>query len=173
MLPSPQKLLKQVISTFRACKHRLICAGIPYSQLTIGVPRETFPNERRVAMTPANAALLLKKGFGRVLIESDAGAHAQFSNDTFTSAGATIGSRDDVFASADVLLKVRPPTFGAEAEHIKKDATVVSFLYPTQNKETVEVLAKRGVNALAMDMVPRISRAQTFDALRSVCACAL
>ncbi|KZV73394.1 PNTB-domain-containing protein [Peniophora sp. CONT] len=144
------------------------CTGIPYSQLTIGVPRETFPNERRVAMTPSNAALLLKKGFGRVLIEHDAGAHAQFADDAFTGAGATVGSRDDVFASADVLLKVRPPTFGAETEHIKKGATLVSFLYPTQNKETVEVLAKRGVNALAMDMVPRISRAQTFDALSSM-----
>jgi NAD(P) transhydrogenase len=134
--------------------------------VTIGIPREIYPNERRVAMTPSNTALLLKKGFARVLIEHDAGAEAQFSNEAFEKAGATLATREDVYANADVMLKVRPPGFGAEVDHIKKGSTLVSFLYPRQNKEVVEALAGRGVNALAMDMVPRISRAQTFDALR-------
>jgi H+-translocating NAD(P) transhydrogenase len=141
--------------------------GIPYSSLTIGVPRETFPNERRVAMTPQNAALLLKKGFSKVLVEKDAGADAQFLNEDYEKAGATLASREEVF-DADIMLKVRPPAYGKEVDHIKKNGTIISFLYPTQNKETIEALSRRNVNALAMDMIPRISRAQTFDALRFV-----
>jgi NAD(P) transhydrogenase len=118
-------------------------------------------------MTPQNAALLLKKGFGRVLVERDAGAQAEFLNEDYEKAGATLVSREEVFG-ADIMLKVRPPAFGPEVEHIKSGSTVVSFLYPRQNKEIVDALAKRGANALAMDMIPRISRAQTFDALRFV-----
>ena len=141
-------------------------SGTPYSALTIGVPREMFPNECRVSLTPQNVAILLKKGFSRVLIERDAGAHAQFLNEDYEKAGATLVSRQDLFSASDILLKVRPPLHGQEAEHVKEGSTLVSFLYPRQNKELVEVLAKRRINALAMDMIPRISRAQTFDALR-------
>ncbi|KAA1469444.1 PNTB-domain-containing protein [Dentipellis sp. KUC8613] len=142
--------------------------SIPYSSLTVGVPREIYPNERRVALTPQNTALLLKRGFGKVLVEKDAGTAAQFLNDAYEKAGATLASKEDVLHNSDILLKVRPPLLGQEAEHVKDGSTVVSFLYPRQNKEIVDALAKKSVNALAMDMIPRISRAQTFDALSSM-----
>ncbi|KAG5653824.1 hypothetical protein H0H81_010097 [Sphagnurus paluster] len=142
--------------------------GIPYSSLTVGVPREVFPGERRVSLTPQNAALLLKKGFSKVLVERHAGVEAQFLDEQYASAGATIVSREEVFASSDIMLKVRPPLHGQESDHVREGSTVISFLYPAQNKMIVESLASRKVNALAMDMIPRISRAQVFDALSSM-----
>lgn len=147
------------------CKLRF--QGTPYSSLRVGVPREVFPNERRVALTPQNVALLRKKGFAEVLVERDAGTHAQFLNEDYEKAGATLTSRDQLFAKTDIMLKVRPPLRDQEVERIKHGSTLVSFLYPRQNKELVDALAKKNVNTLAMDMIPRISRAQTFDALRS------
>lgn len=132
------------------------------------MPKEIFPNERRVALTPQNAALLFKKGFGKILVEHSAGTSAQFLDEQYAAAGATLVSREELFKSSDIMLKVRPPIVGQEAEHIKEGSTVISFLYPAQNKAIVEALAARKVNAFAMDMIPRISRAQVFDALRSV-----
>ncbi len=133
----------------------------------MGVPRELYPNESRVALTPQNVALLRKKGFGEVLIEHNAGANAQFLNEDYEKAGATLTSRERLLASSDIMLKVRPPLQDQEVEHIKHGSTLISFLYPKQNQQLVEALAKRDVNTFAMDMIPRISRAQTFDALRS------
>ncbi|KAJ7109461.1 NAD(P) transhydrogenase beta subunit-domain-containing protein [Mycena epipterygia] len=143
-------------------------AGTPYSSLTVGAPREIYPNERRVALTPQNAALLRKKGFAKVLVEKNAGVHAQFLDEQYTEAGATIVSREEVFKAADILLKVRPPLEGQESQQIKEGSTVISFLYPVQNKGIVDALASRKVNAFAMDLIPRISRAQVFDALSSM-----
>lgn len=117
-------------------------------------------------MTPQNVSLLLKKGFSEVLVEHDAGAQAQFLNEDYEKAGATLVSREDILKTSDILLKVRPPLLGKEAEYVRDGSTLISFIYPRQNKEIVEALSQRGVNALAMDMIPRISRAQTFDALR-------
>ncbi|ESK94539.1 nad transhydrogenase [Moniliophthora roreri MCA 2997] len=142
--------------------------GIPYSYLTVGIPRETYPNERRVSITPQNASLLLKKGFGKVLVERNAGAEAQFLDEMYASAGATIVAQEDLYKASDVLLKVRPPSVGGEVDSIKEGSTLISFLYPAQNKDLVEYLASRKVDALAMDMIPRISRAQVFDALSSM-----
>jgi H+-translocating NAD(P) transhydrogenase len=133
----------------------------------VGVPREIYPDEFRVALTPQNVALLRKKGFAEVLIEHDAGTHAQFPNGDYEKAGATLASRDHLFAKADIMLKVRPPLLDKEVMHMQCGSTLISFLYPKQNKELVNALAKRDINSLAMDMIPRISRAQTFDALRS------
>ena len=133
----------------------------------MGVPREIYPNECRVALTPQNVALLRKKGFAEVLIEHDAGTHAQFSNEDYEKAGATLASRVHLFAKADIMLKVRPPLLDEEVGRIKHGSSLISFIYPKQNKELVEALAKSDVNTFAMDMIPRISRAQTFDALRS------
>ncbi|KAJ7774492.1 NAD(P) transhydrogenase beta subunit-domain-containing protein [Mycena maculata] len=141
--------------------------GTPYSSLTIGAPREIYPNERRVALTPQNAAVLRKKGFAKVLVEKNAGENAQFLDEQYTAAGATIASREEVFES-DILLKVRPPLEGEESQRIKQGSTVISFLYPVQNKQIVNTLASRKVNAFAMDLIPRISRAQVFDALSSM-----
>ncbi|KZT11319.1 PNTB-domain-containing protein [Laetiporus sulphureus 93-53] len=142
--------------------------GRPYSELSVGVPVETYLNERRVAVTPQNVALLLKKGFSRVLIEKNAGAQAEFLDNQYQAAGATMADREQVFQSSDILLKVRPPVSEKEAEAVKKDGTVISFLYPNQNKAIVDALATRKVNAFAMEMIPRISRAQVFDALSSM-----
>ncbi|OAX38920.1 PNTB-domain-containing protein [Rhizopogon vinicolor AM-OR11-026] len=143
-------------------------SGVPYASLTVGAPRETFPNERRVSLTPQNVALLKKKGFVNVLVEKQAGAEAQFLDEEYVAAGATIVSRDDLFGRTDIMLKVRPPSIDKEAKTLKEGSTVISFLYPAQNKAVVDALASRKVNAFAMDMVPRISRAQTFDALSSM-----
>lgn len=142
---------------------------IPYSDLTIGVVRETFPNERRVAITPQNAALLLKKGFSRVLVERGAGIEAQFTDAAYEKAGVTLGDSREVWGQSDILMKVRAPSFEgeiSEVDRLKEGATLISFIYPTQNKKVVEKLASRGTTAFAMDMIPRISRAQVFDALR-------
>ena len=133
----------------------------------MGVPREVFPNERRVALTPQNVTLLRKKGFAEVLIENDAGAHAQFLNEDYEKAGATLASREHLFAKTDIMLKVRAPSLEAEVERIKHGSTLISLIHPKQNRELIEALAKRDVNTFAMDMIPRISRAQTFDVLRS------
>ena len=147
--------------------------GTPYSSLTVGVPRETYPNERRVAITPQNTALLLKKGFSRVLVERGAGIEAQFTDNAYTDAGATLVERDEVWSTSDILLKVRAPSLGSpdargEIQLLRENSTLVSFLYPKQNKELVEAIAAQKATAFAMDMIPRISRAQVFDALRYV-----
>jgi NAD(P) transhydrogenase len=142
-----------------------------YSTITIGIPKESYPGERRVAITPQNVALLLKKGFSRVLIERGAGIEAQFTDEAYEQAGAKTVDRRSVFSESDILLKVRALSIdGAEAEvdAIREGATVISFLYPVQNKPVVDRIASRKATAFAMDMVPRISRAQVFDALSSM-----
>jgi H+-translocating NAD(P) transhydrogenase len=143
---------------------------VPYTSLTVGIPRETFPNERRVAITPQNVVLLLKKGFLRVLIESGAGAEAQFTDEAYRKAGAIIVEKDVIWSQSDILLKVRAPGIEDgplnEVNSMRDGTTVISFLYPAQNKPVVEALAARGITSFAMDKIPRISRAQVFDALR-------
>jgi NAD(P) transhydrogenase len=143
----------------------------PYSNLTIGIPKESYPGERRVAITPQNVKLLLKKGFSRVLIERGAGAEAQFTDEAYEQAGAKTVDRRSVFSEADIMLKVRALSIegeDSEVDAIREGATVISFLYPVQNKPVVDRIASRKATSFAMDMVPRISRAQVFDALRSV-----
>jgi NAD(P) transhydrogenase len=133
------------------------------------VPKESYPGERRVAITPANVALLLKKGFSRILIERGAGVEAQFTDEAYEQAGAKTVDRRSVFSEADILLKVRALSIDgkeSEVDAIREGATVISMLYPVQNKPTVDRIAGRKATAFAMDMVPRISRAQVFDALR-------
>ncbi|PGH02187.1 NAD(P)(+) transhydrogenase (AB-specific), alpha subunit [Blastomyces parvus] len=151
-----------------------LITSVPYSALTVGIPFETFPNERRVALTPQNAALLLKKGFGRVLIERGAGAQAQFTDEAYEKAGATLVDRTAVWQDSDILLKVRAPLLNGpnntnnEVAALREGGTLISFLYPALNKELVNALAARRVTSFAMDMIPRISRAQVFDALSSM-----
>lgn len=124
--------------------------GVPYSSLTVGIPREIFPNECRVSLTPQNAALLRKKGFSQVLVEHNAGVRAQFLDEHYAAAGATLVSRDELFKQSDILLKVRPPLIGQEAERISEGSTVISFIYPAQNKAIVDTLAARKTNAFAV-----------------------
>lgn len=156
-------------SSSTAAYPRSLSSAIPYSALTVGIVREIYPNERRVAITPQNAALLLKKGFGRVLIEHGAGSEAQFTDQAYQQVGVTLVKRNTVWSESDILLKVRAPSFEGpedEVDALREGATIISFLYPAQNKRLVERLASQGVTSFAMDMIPRISRAQVFDALR-------
>ncbi|KAL4773330.1 NAD(P) transhydrogenase beta subunit-domain-containing protein [Aspergillus nidulans var. acristatus] len=144
---------------------------VPYSSLTVGVPREIYPNERRVALTPQNVALLLKKGFVRVLVERGAGDGAQLLDQAYEKAGATLVDQATVWSESNIVLKVRGPQLNGpfnEAEALKPGSTIISFLYPAQNRQLVDKLAARGANSFAMDMIPRISRAQVFDALSSM-----
>ncbi|KAK2193652.1 hypothetical protein NP493_9g04024 [Ridgeia piscesae] len=139
--------------------------GIPYKDLVIGVPKEVFKNERRVAIVPATVKNLIKKGFS-VTVEESAGVLAKFGNEDYEAAGASLRSAEDVFKS-DIVLKVRAPT-PTEIERLRDENTLISFLYPAQNKELIDLMAKRHSTVFAMDCVPRISRAQVFDALSSM-----
>jgi NAD(P) transhydrogenase subunit alpha len=135
--------------------------------MKIGVPRETHPGERRVATTPDVAAQLQKLGYD-VVVEKDAGAAASFSDEAYEEAGCSIvGSSADIWSGADIILKVRPPE-GDQATGLKDSQTLISFLYPGQHPELLEQLTRSGGTALAMDSVPRISRAQKMDALSSM-----
>ncbi|GMT32860.1 hypothetical protein PFISCL1PPCAC_24157 [Pristionchus fissidentatus] len=139
--------------------------GIPYSDLTVSTVKETFKGERRVALSPAATANLVKKGF-IVQVEESAGSSAQFSNDDYAAAGAKIVSRDAAMQS-DILLKVRAP-LPPEVAYLRDQSTLISFIHPALNQSLIDEMAKKRLTVFAMDSVPRISRAQVFDALSSM-----
>ena len=121
-----------------------------------------------MALTPTNVALLLKKGYSKVLVERGAGAAAEFHDDAYEKAGATlVDSASGIWSTADIVLKVRSPA-DTEIESIKENQTIVSFVQPAQNKDLVQKVADKKATLFAMDMIPRISRAQVFDALSSM-----
>jgi NAD(P) transhydrogenase subunit alpha len=135
--------------------------------MEIGVPGESFAGERRVATTPDVAAQLIKLGYG-VAVQSGAGAHASFSDDAYRAAGCEIvDTVGEIYDRCDIVMKVRAPE-GEELGLLKSGQTLISFLWPAQNPELLQTLTERGVTALAMDSVPRISRAQKMDALSSM-----
>jgi len=139
--------------------------GIPYSKLTVGVPKEHFPLEKRVAATPESVSKLVKPGFN-VLIEKGAGSLSHFSDAEYASAGAKIVEADEVWKNSDIVMKLRPPT--TEEASKLEDRTLISFIYPAQNKELVQQLQDQKATAFAMDCIPRtLSRGQTYDALSS------
>lgn len=124
-----------------------------------------------MAITPQNTALLLKKGFRQVLVEHNAGLEAQFTDEAYAAAGATLVEKSTLWKESDILLKVRAPSIeetSNEVNSLREGGTIISFLYPAQNKAIVDALAEHRANSFAMDMIPRISRAQVFDALRLV-----
>ncbi|UYW74784.1 Re/Si-specific NAD(P)(+) transhydrogenase subunit alpha [Pseudocitrobacter faecalis] len=133
--------------------------------MRIGVPKERWPQETRVAATPKTVEQLLKLGFS-VAVESGAGKLASFEDDAFTQAGAEIVDGDNVW-HADVILKVNAP-LEEEIARLNPGTTLISFIWPAQNPELMEKLAARSINVMAMDSVPRISRAQSLDALSSM-----
>src|SRR6478735_7443311 len=133
--------------------------------MMIGIPRESLHGETRVAATPKTAGQLIKLGYS-VLVESGAGVAASFSDAAFAEAGADIGSADQVL-KADVVLKVNAPN-PEEIAALRDGATLVSLMSPALNPDLVEQLASRPITALAMDAVPRISRAQSLDVLSSM-----
>ena len=140
--------------------------GTPYSKLTVGIPKENFPLEKRVAATPESVKRLVKPGFS-VLVEDGAGETAYYSNADYEAAGATIvpAGEEAVWKDSDIILKLRPPS-EAQVDLLDSTKTLFSFLYPRQNEELLKQLQDKGTTAFAMDMIPRtLSRGQTYDAL--------
>ena len=135
--------------------------------MKIGAPTEVFEGEARVALTPASAAQLQKLGYDCV-VQAGAGAKARFSDDDYKAAGVeVVKTAAALWKAADVVVKVRAPEL-AELKHAKKGQILISFISPAQNAELLDAMNEKGVTALAMDMVPRISRAQKMDALSSM-----
>jgi H+-translocating NAD(P) transhydrogenase subunit alpha len=133
----------------------------------IGVPAETAAGEKRVATVPEVVEKLIKLGF-RVTVQSGAGDAANFSDDTYRAAGAEIvPDASSVWSAADIIFKVRAPS-PQEVPLMREGQTLVSFIWPAQNPELMQLLAAKKATVLAMDSVPRISRAQKLDALSSM-----
>ena len=137
--------------------------------MKIGVPKEIHEGEKRVATTPEVIGHLRKLGF-EVIVEAGAGNGAHFSDALYTEAGATIANdAKSVWNDSDIILKVRGPELnGPEIDLLKEGQILISFLWPAQNPDLLKKLADKKVIAMAMDMVPRISRAQKMDALSSM-----
>ena len=134
--------------------------------MKIGVPRELYTGEKRVATTPDVATQLMKLGFD-VAVESNAGVAANYSDASYEAVGCSVASVDEIWNDSDIVLKVRGPD-DEEAARLKPGQTLISFLWPAQNPELLQNLTERGVTAMAMDSIPRISRAQKVDALSSM-----
>lgn len=133
--------------------------------MLIGIPKERLPNESRVAATPKTVEQLIRLGFS-VTVERDAGKRASFDNESYIAAGATLSDRDQVWQS-DIVLKVNAPD-DEEIALTRAGSTLVSFIWPAQHPDLLSKLAARQVTVMAMDSVPRISRAQSLDALSSM-----
>jgi NAD(P) transhydrogenase subunit alpha len=133
--------------------------------MIIGIPRESHAGETRVAATPQTVGQLLKLGYS-VVVESGAGAESSFADAAYADAGAEIGDRTEAL-SADVVLKVNAPT-DDEIAVLRDGATLVSLISPALQPELVQKLSARPITVLAMDAVPRISRAQSLDVLSSM-----
>jgi H+-translocating NAD(P) transhydrogenase subunit alpha len=132
----------------------------------VAIPRESAPGERRVATVPAVISRLLAKDI-QVTVETGAGAGALFDDEAYVAAGATVApDQTTLFGGADVICKVQAPT-PEEAERLPEGCAVVSLLQPAVNLELVKVLVARRIGAFSLDLLPRISRAQSMDALSS------
>ena len=135
--------------------------------MKIGTPKEIFEGENRVAMTPDSALQLQKLGHTCV-IETGAGSAAGFDDAAYEGAGVeVVNTAAALYKAADVVAKVRPPS-DAEVKRLRAGQTLISMFNPAGNKELMEAAAAKGATVMAMDMVPRISRAQKMDALSSM-----
>lgn len=140
--------------------------------MKIGVPCETYPNERRVALIPALVASYVKLGY-EVVVQSGAGAGAYHSDESYASAGATVlPTREAVLQAADVVLTVRTaganPNFEEDLPHIRAGQVWMGLMEPLYRPQSVAQLAERGATVFAMELIPRITRAQSMDALSSM-----
>ncbi|AZZ92714.1 Re/Si-specific NAD(P)(+) transhydrogenase subunit alpha [Hahella sp. KA22] len=133
--------------------------------MQIGIPKESRPHEKRVAATPKSVEELIKLGFS-VAVEADAGWLSSFGDGMYEEVGAKVVSREEAWG-ADIVLRVNEPN-DEEVELLKSGATLIGFIWPSQHEELLQKLAQRNVTVLAMDSVPRISRAQSMDALSSM-----
>lgn len=140
--------------------------------MIVGVPKETYPGEQRVALVPAHLAALAKLG-AEVLVERGAGVAAGYPDEEYTAKGAKLADRDEVFARADLVAQVRsgganPEAGAADLPRMREGQTIVGFSDPLGAPEAAKQLAERKVTALSMELIPRISRAQSMDALSSM-----
>ena len=143
----------------------------PSSAPRLGVPKESLPGERRIAVTPDIVPALVTLGW-EVLVEPGAGTAAGFPDEAYEAAGATLGQgesyreRSSVW-TADLVVKVREPTV-AEVGQMREGAALVSLLFPARNEATMQALVAKKIEAVALDKVPRITRAQSMDVLSSM-----
>jgi NAD(P) transhydrogenase subunit alpha len=141
--------------------------------MRIGIPKERHPGERRVATTPEVATLLQKLGY-EIVIESGAGSEAKFTDSAYREAGvAVLEDTEDLYRQSDIILKVRAPVSDSagginEIELLDTGQALISFIQPGQNEQLLADLAEKNISVLAMDAIPRISRAQKMDALSSM-----
>jgi len=141
--------------------------------MKIGVPKEVHDGEKRVATTPEAAEKIIKLGF-EVLVESGAGDDANISDEAYRAAGVqVVGSAQELWQNSDIVMKVRAPEFHPqlaidEADLLREGQQLISFIWPAQNEALMQKLAAKKVTVLAMDSVPRMSRAQKMDALSSM-----
>jgi len=135
--------------------------------MKVGIPLETSSTESRVAATPKTLQRLKKQGFD-VFVETKAGELSAFSDQDFKEAGAVIlADAPALYESVDIILKVQPLT-PDEIKLVKSGTLVASYLWPAQNMDLLKLLADKKINAIAMDAIPRISRAQKMDVLSSM-----
>jgi len=133
--------------------------------MRIGIPKETTTGENRVAASPTSIKALVKLGF-EVAVEKGAGKKASFNDSDFVDAGASITSLEETWQS-DIVYKVNAP-LAEEVALMNDNAHLVSFIAPAQNEELLGLLRDKSINTLAMDMVPRMTRSQSLDALSSM-----
>jgi len=135
--------------------------------MKVGIPLEISQNELRVAATPKTVKRLQKQGFD-VYIQHNAGVKANFSDKEFAEAGAKIvATAVDIYGKSDIVLKVKEPSI-EEVDMMREGLVMLSYLWPAQNQSLLQKLADKKVNAVAMDAIPRISRAQKMDVLSSM-----
>jgi len=133
--------------------------------MRVGIPKETSPGETRVAVIPAAVSPLVKSGL-EVAVEAGAGTAAGFPDDTYRSQGAAVVSRPELFRTSDIVLQVRATP--AEPSLLRNGQTVIGFADPLGNPQAIRLLAPTGVNLFSMELMPRITRAQSMDALSSM-----
>ncbi|VDP17753.1 unnamed protein product [Schistosoma margrebowiei] len=149
--------------------------GVAFNTLRIGVPKESFIDEKRVSVTPQTANLFSKCGFN-VFVQTGAGVNSNFLDSDYIKAGAKIitDSEESLYNQSDIILKIQPPTLDSlpnlsdEVSMLRPNSTLISLIYPAKNQSLIDALSKKKVNLLALDCIPRISRAQSFDVLSSM-----
>src|SRR5207237_3584755 len=142
------------------------CRPVPFPSVKMGVPGETAAGERRVALVPETATKLVAAGL-EVSLEAGAGRLAGFRDEAYREVGVALAAeKGALLSAADVVFKVQPPDV-QEVGLLKKDALLISFLQPATQGPVIEALARQGVTAFSLELLPRISRAQSMDALSS------
>ena len=133
--------------------------------IRLAVPKEKTQTERRVALLPETVARLIKKGF-QVAVEKGAGVESHFSDESYGEAGATLVSAQEIFKGAQIVVKVQPPNL-EEVQSMEAGSLLISFMNPHQNQPIIKMLQEKKIITFAMEMIPRVTRAQAMDALSS------